>query len=180
MAGIDLLRRLSLKKERLQLWSIGHPGAATPCELPGAPLIFSITLPFGARMLSRQHFKNTAVYSKLRAWFRKWQRRTIPVVLLATFYVKPFDHRNAKLTKKQLREEKTPATYSFELLDYTLSLIESLRHAELFLNPAQIVKIDVQKFYSSNPRTVFRYMRFEDWQHFYCKDPVNPKAKAST
>lgn len=177
MAGIDSLRRLHKKERENNLRKLGHPGATTPCELPGEPLIFSLKAPAGTRILSEQHFTNKKFYSKLRCWFRKWRNIEAPVVLLATFYVTPTDLKSVKVSSKQLREEKTHAVRSYELIDYTLSLMEAMYHAELFATYRQIVKIDVQKFYSSSPRIVLQYMHLEDWKKFYSLPTFYTKAK---
>lgn len=179
MAGINRLREVNKRQKENALRKFGHPGATTPCELPGEPLIYSIKAPLGQRVLPRQYFQNRNFFSKFRTWFRRWEHRGSPVVMIVTFYVSPNEVNKHKVSKKELNEEKTPAVFSFEICEYLLSLMESMRLADLFNNYQQVVKIDVQKFYSSKPRTVLQYMHYEDWKKFYSVHPFYTKAKVS-
>lgn len=175
--GIDRLRGILAFRRMKELRdAVGNPGATTPYTVEGEPIIYSIRECLGNRKLPIQHWNNKRQFSKLRCWFRSFLNPEVPAVLIVTFYVTKFP-KKTKLTKKQLKEEKTPAVHSWEVCDYLLCLMETLRYS-LLANYRQIVKIDAQKFYSSNPRTVFQLMRYDDWEFFYGKHPFYTKAKS--
>lgn len=177
MAGIDRLRKVRERQKRVAQAreSVGNPAATAPFVIEGEPLIYSIKYPLGTRHHPPQYWANKANFSKLRCWFRRF-RESWPLVLIVTFYVSPF-RDSVKLTKKELKEEKTPALRAWEVCDYLLSLLEMLR-LPILQNYTQVVKIEANKVYSGAPRTVFQLMRYEDWEYFYSKHPFYTKAKS--
>ena len=84
----------------------------------------------------------------------------VPCVLHVTYYVSPPSY--VTISKRALKDEKTPATRSYELCDYLLSFMEMLQHV-LINSYRQIVRIEAEKYYSSNPRTVFKFMKWEQY-----------------
>jgi hypothetical protein len=85
----------------------------------------------------------------------------VPCVLHVTYYVSPPSY--VTVSKKALKEERTPATRSFELCDYLLSFLEMVQHV-LINSYRQIVRIEAEKYYSNNPRTVFKFMKWEQYE----------------
>jgi hypothetical protein len=65
---------------------------------------------------------------------------------------------------------------SYELCDYTLSFLEMLHHV-LFNSYRQVVKLDVVKMYSKNPRTVVKFMKWDEYVKFQDQDTNNTKAE---
>ncbi len=128
--------------------------------LPGEPLIYSIKYAVGRRTRSLCYFRNGQWKSLLRTFFPAYFKTKVPVVILVLFYVSPPSHVDIKAS--DLKSEKIPAVFSFELCDYFLSFIEMFHHT-LLNSYKQIVKIDMVKFYSNNPRTVFKYVK---WDHY--------------
>ncbi len=129
-------------------------------ELPGEPLIYSIKYKVGNRSHSVQFFRNMKWSSLLRSWFRFQSNTKVPVVILVRFYVSP--PSDVIITKEKLRRENVPAVRAFEISEYLLSFQEMLHHV-LFNSYRQVVKIDAEKFYSSNPRTVFKFMTWDQY-----------------
>ena len=97
--------------------------------------------------------------SMMKSIFKTHYRITTPVVLLIRFYVSP---RTEKISKKKLAKEETPAVDQFELCDYGLSFLEMVRSV-LFNCYRQIVKLDMEKYYSDKPRTVFKFMSWDEY-----------------
>lgn len=140
--------------------------------LPGEPLIYSLKIAVGSRHHHLQFFRNMKFKSVLRCYFREYKAKTTPVVIIVRFYVSP--PSSVKIKFADLRKEKTPAVQSYEIADYVLSFMEML-HNNLFSNYKQIVKVDAEKYYSNNPRTVFKFMRWENYLQV-C-DTNNTKSK---
>ena len=140
--------------------------------LPEEPLIFSIKIPIGARTHPLQHFRNQKFKGILRCFFREYLNTNIPVVIIVKFYVSP--PSSVIIKPADLRKETIPAVRSYELADYVLSFTEML-HRNLIKTYTQIVKIDAEKYYSSNPRTVFKFMK---WDHYVqIRNTNNTKSK---
>ncbi len=135
-----------------------HPAVGQPFTIPGEPLIYSIKYAVGKRRHHVQFFRNKQWASLLRCFFDAYRNVKIPVVLLVRFYVSPRE----EIDDAELAKEATPARLSFELCDYMLSLMEIL-HKVLIDSYGQIVKMDVDKFYSNKPRTVFKFLK---WDHY--------------
>lgn len=134
--------------------------AGNELTLPGEPLIYSIKYPVGNRTRSVQFYRNMQWKSLLKSFFRSYYNTKTPLVLLVRFYVSP--PSSVKIPPKQLQAESIPAVQSYEICDYLLSFQEMLMHV-LINSYRQFVKIDVEKYYSSNPRTVFKFMH---WDHY--------------
>lgn len=142
--------------------------------LPGEPLIYSIKYQIGERRRSVQFFRNEKWKSLLKCYFRSYYHTSIPVVVLVRFYVSPPSHVNVK--HRDLVKETVPAVHSFELCDYILSFIEMLHHV-LINSYRQIVKFDVEKYYSDEPRTVFKFMKWEHYVDLQNNYTVHPESK---
>lgn len=143
-------------------------GIEAELELPGEPNIYSIKLNIAKRMYSIQFFRNMKFKSILKCFFLSYLKTNTPVVIVVKFYVSPPSH--VKVSKRELNKETVPAVNSWELCDYLLSFMEMLHHV-LINSYRQIVKIDAEKFYSSNPRTVFKFM---SWSHYVMLQNSNP------
>lgn len=144
-------------------------------ELPGEPMIYSVKYPVGQRTRGVQFFRNMKWKSLLKSFFRSFYRTNIPVVLIVRFFVTPPE--NVTVSAKVLRQESLPAVMSYELCDYTLSFLEMLHHV-LFNSYRQVVKLDVEKFYSDNPRTVMKFMKWEEYVKLQGNNTNNAKAES--
>ncbi len=129
--------------------------------LPEEPLIYSIKYQVGSRAKSMQFFRNKKWRSFFKCFFRSYMNSNVPCVLHITYYVSPPSY--VKVSNKALKAEKTPATRSYELCDYLLSYMEMLHHV-LINSYRQVVRIEAEKYYSSNPRTVFKFMKWEQYE----------------
>src|ERR1044072_4745945 len=88
-------------------------------ELPGEPLIYSIKYVLANRRHTVQFFRNHQWKSILKSMFRSYYRTGTPVVLLIRFFVSPPSY--VKVKESDLKKEKTPAVFSYELCEYLLS-----------------------------------------------------------
>lgn len=138
------------------------------------PLIYSIKQQLALRRMPRQYFRNKRFSSMVKCHFRSYYNTGTPVVLLVKFFVSPPE--KARVSKRQLKAEKTPATFSHEVCEYLLSLLEMLNH-NLFNSYRQVVKIDVEKYYSDRPRTVMKFMKWSHYVELYQNN--NPAYSAS-
>jgi hypothetical protein len=159
-----------VKKERLL-----HPAVDAELVLPGEPMIYSIKYPLANRSRSTQFFRNMQWKSLLKSFFKSYYRTSIPVVVVVRFYVSPPDSVN--IAYKDLAKEETPAVFAYEACDYLLSFLEMLHHV-LINSYRQVVKIEVDKFYSTNPRTVFKFMKWDQYVQLQSKNTVYPKAES--
>ncbi len=146
-----------------------------PLEIPGEPMIYSIKYPVGQRTRGVQFFRNMKWKSLLKTYFRSFYRTNIPVVLIVRFFVSPPD--GVKVSDKVLRQESLPAVMSYELSDYTLSFLEMLHHV-LFNSYRQVVKIDAEKFYSDNPRTEVKFMKWDEYVKLQGSNTNNAETKS--
>lgn len=144
-------------------------------ELPGEPLIYSIKYSIGSRTRSVQFFRNEKWRSLLKCYFRSHLKTNVPLVVIVRFYVSPPSHIKVKAT--DLRKETIPAVHSFEICDYTLSFLELLHHV-LINSYRQIVKIDADKFYSSRPRTVFKFLKWDHYVRLKNNNTLHPQSKS--
>lgn len=144
-------------------------------ELPGEPMIYSVKYPVGQRTRGVQFFRNMKWKSLLKTFFRSFYRTNIPLVLIVRFFVTPPE--NVKVSPKILRQESLPAVMCFELCDYTLSFLEMLHHV-LFNSYKQVVKLNVEKFYSNNPRTTVKFMKWDEYVKLQSRDTNDTKAKS--
>lgn len=140
----------------------------------GEPMIYSIKYQCGSRLVSSQSLRNKAFLSMLKCRFVSYKKLKTPLVILVKFYISPL--RSEDCSYAQLRAEKTPAAQGFELSEYILSFKEMLKDV-LFASYRQIVKIDAVKFFSNKPRTVFKFMTWEHYEHFLNINSINSKAK---
>lgn len=138
-------------------------------------MIYSIKYAIGSRTRSVQFFRDQKWKSLLKCFFDSYYNTKIPVVLLVRFYVTPPAHATVK--PADVKKEKTPAVHSYELCDYILSFLEMLHHV-LINSYRQVVKIDVEKFYSNNPRTLFKFMKWDHYVKLYRNNPMDPKSKS--
>lgn len=152
-----------------------HPATGNAMELPGEPMIYSIKYPVGKRQRGLQFFRNMKWYSFLKTFFRTFNLSKTPVVLIIRFMVSPTDR--IKITAAELRKENVPAVMAYELCDYTLSFLEMLHHV-LFNSYRQVVKLDVEKFYSSNPRTIVQYMKWDEYVILQNNNTLHTKTKS--
>lgn len=141
--------------------------------LPGEPLIYSIKYTIGSRTRSVQFFRDMKWKSLLKSFFPSYYRTSVPVVIFVLFYVSPPSHVNVK--QADLKKETIPAVHSYEICEYLLSFLEML-HRVLINSYRQVVKIDVQKFYSANPRTVFKFMKWDQYVYLQSHNSVHPKS----
>lgn len=163
------LKQIIRKKKILKLI------ADSEMTLPGEPMIYSIKLPVGKRILTGQHFRNKKFSSIIRCHFTSYYLTHTPVVLIVKFYVSPPE--KVKISKYMLKHEKQMASHTYEICDYLLSFMEMLLHA-LIGSYRQIVKVDAEKIYSDNPRTVFKFMSWEAYAKFEAKNTNNTEAKS--
>ena len=143
---------------------------------PGEPMIYSVKYSLGMRRTPVCALRNKMLFSHLRCQMPAYMKRDIPVVLFVRFYVTP--PSDVDVTKEQLKSEKIPAVASYELCDYLLSFLEMLRMT-LFGSYRQIVHMEAQKFYSAEPRTVFKFMKWDHYVHInQVKNSDNTQAKS--
>ena len=142
--------------------------------LQGEPLIYSIKYSLGTRTRSVQFFRDMKWKALIQSIFRNYCSAKVPVVVIVKFYVSPPDY--VHVSDSEVRKETVPAVHSYELCDYCLSFLEMLHHV-LVNSYRQIVKIDMVKFYSHNPRTVFQFMKWDQYVRLQSKDPVQPKSQ---
>lgn len=160
-------RRHKVTKQFLKTKAILAHGYTTEMTLPGEPLIYSVKYSVGCRMKKADYFRNRKFNSLIKCYFKSYAFKLIPCVVIVTFYVTPTEGYDIK--PADLRSEKVPALHSYELADYLLSFMEMIFRT-LISTYRQLVKIDMQKFYSNNPRTVFQFMRWEHYVSFRDKD----------
>lgn len=144
-----------------------------------APMIYSVKFNIGNRRHAADFFRNKRWHTIIRCFFKSYFNVASPVVLIIRFYVRPPDRafdRPYNLTDKQVKAEKTPATANFELCEYLLSFLEMLNKT-LFKSYRQVCKIDMEKYYSNNPRTVFQFMSHYDYKNIYDGDSVDASSK---
>lgn len=131
--------------------------------LPGEPLPYAIKFDVGKRMMDLSYFRNKKWMSMIKCFFKSYMNTDTPCVLFVRFYVSPPIH--ADVNRKLLYGDKNPATRSYEVCDYLLSFMEMI-HRKLINSYRQIVKLDVEKYYSTRPRTVFKFMSWENYIGF--------------
>jgi hypothetical protein len=158
-----------IKKQRLM-----HPAVDAELVLPGEPMIYSIKYPIGNRSRASQYFRNMKWKSLLKCFFKSYYRTSTPVVVIVRFFVTPPESVNISL--KDLSKEATPAVFAYEVCDYLLSFLEMLHHV-LINSYKQIVKLEVDKFYSNNPRTVFKFMKWDQYVQLQNNNSVFPETK---
>lgn len=150
--------------------------AQTEFEMPGEPMILSVKFDVGKRRFHADYFRNKKFRSILKCIFRAQYLRHQSVVIQVRFYVTP-NEREKRLTTKQLKSEKVPAVFAYELCDYGLSFLQALMHT-LFYCYKQIVKLDMEKYYSDNPRTVFKFLTWDQYVKLQSGDTIRPESKS--
>jgi hypothetical protein len=143
-------------------------------ELPGEPMIYSVKYAIGARQRGAHFFRNEKWKSLLKCYFPSYYKTKTPVVLLIRFYVSPPSNVNIKAA--DLKKETVPAVHSYEVCDYLLSFMEMIHHV-LINSYRQIVKVDVEKFYSANPRTVFKFMKWDHYDYLQNNHTIHSKGQ---
>lgn len=142
--------------------------------LPGEPMIYSVKCQVGKRHLHARVFRNRQFFSIIRCYFRAQTHKSKPVVIIVKFFVSPPE--KIKIPDSELKKEKTPAVYSYEIAEYILSFME-LMLCCLIGSYRQIVKVDAEKFYSNNPRTVFRFYAWDTYVALKNHHTVHPPAE---
>lgn len=143
--------------------------------LPGEPMIYSVKYSLRNRMHSTQFFRNMKWKSILRSFFRSYFNTKVPVVIFVRFFVSPPE--STKLSSKDIKSEKIPAVAAYEICDYLLSFLEMLQHV-LFNSYRQVVKVEADKFYSNEPRTVFKFMKWDHYVDLQNNNTAQPKSKS--
>lgn len=164
-------------KRIIQHSKLVKAGKKDPCEaeleLPGEPMLYSPKYNLANYRRTVQYYRNQQFHSILRTFFRP-QHHNIPVVIFVRFYITPPERE--ELTKAQLRSEKVPARYTPELCEYLLSFMEMLHHV-IISSYRQVVKIDVEKWYSDKPKTVMKFMRHSQHENVKHRNPIHAKAQ---
>lgn len=143
--------------------------------IPGDPYIYSVKYKIGSRQKSLLTLRNENWGPILESMLAPCLSCRKPVVLKVIFYVSPNSY--AQVTDEELSNEKTPAVQPYELCEYLLSLMELL-YGVLISSYKQIVKLEIEKYYSSNPRTVFNFLRWDEYvRAITLEDSLHTKAE---
>lgn len=162
-------------KQLIRRQTILKNNEGLPFVIPGDPMLYSLKYELGSRIRGLRFFRNLQWKSFLKCHFESFPTKPQACVLLVTFYTTPPVY--VKFDKGELESESVPAMESFELSEYSLSLLEML-HGVLIKSYKHVVKIDMEKFYSDNPRTIMRFMRWSDYV-FLCRNhSVLPEAQS--
>lgn len=140
----------------------------------GEPMIYSVRPPYRLRRSPLQYFRNKQYKSIFKCYFPEYAKKSIACVLIVRFYVSP--GVDVSITREELKREKIPATRSHEMSEYVLSFLEMFPNV-LVSSQRQFAKIDAEKFYSSNPRTVFKFMKWEHYVKLKADNTLDTKAK---
>lgn len=149
--------------------------ASSELTLPGEPMIYSTKYNIANRSHSTQFFRNMQWKSILKSYFNSCYNTKTPVVVIVRFYVSP--PSSIKISPSKLKKESIPAVASFEVCDYLLSFLEMLHHV-LINSYRQIVKLEVEKFYSNDPRTVFKFIKWETYVNLQNKDTIHTESES--
>ncbi len=142
-------------------------------DLGGEPYIYSNRHNVTGRQRSPQHKRNQQLHMMLKSFFASYIHSDIPVVLFVTFFVSP---RDKKISIEDLRSERVPATHTYEILEYLLSLLEAMKDV-CFRSYRQVVKIDCEKYYSDKPRIMMKYMHWDGYVELQNQNSSNTQAK---
>ena len=142
--------------------------------LPGEPLIYSAKIQVCKRFFKLNYFRNKKWFSIMKCCFKGAMRSNPPVVLLVRFFVSPPSALDISL--RALQAEKTPATDAFEIAEYIISFMEMLKGC-LIKSYRQIVKIDAEKYYSDKPRTVMKFIHYDDYKKLRTENLIEPAAE---
>lgn len=144
-------------------------------SFPGEPMIYSIKYSVGMRRKTICSIRNKKLFAHLKCLLPAYTKDKTPVILSVVLFVTPFPE--LEISQKDVKSEKIPAVYSYELCDYLLSLLEMIK-GTLFKSYQQVVHIDIQKFYSAEPRTVFKFMKWDHYVNSQDSNSDNPKTKS--
>jgi len=147
----DIIRR----KKLIEMF--GHEMQMT---LPGEPLIYSVQTRLTNRTDGPDYFRDRQHIPKMKCIFPKYISPKSPVVLLVNFYVSPLPFMDVP---EKIVKSEAVATHAYEICEYLLSFMQMVRCA-LLNSYRQIVKIDAEKYYSSDPRTVFKFMSWSNYE----------------
>ncbi len=165
---------MSLKQIIQRSQQFNREGIEAELVLPGEPNIYSIKVDLARRSYNLQYFRNMKFRAIIKCFFMSYLKINTPVVIVVRFYVTP--PLNAEVSKRDLLKETVPAVRSFELCDYLLSFQEML-HKVIFNSYRQVVKIDAEKYYSAEPRTVFKFMSWANYVMLQNIDSVHASNK---
>lgn len=166
---------MSLKQKIKRNRILKNRSVELELEIPGEPMIYSIKYSIGSRTRSVQFFRNMQWASLIKSYFCSYVRSQVPVVIIVKFYVSPPE--SVRLSTQRLKAECVPAVQSYELCDYLLSFLEMLHHV-LINSYRQVVKIESTKFYSLKPRTVFQFMKWEDYVNLQNNSTIQSQSKS--
>lgn len=142
--------------------------------LPGEPLIYSIKYSLDNRRNPSTFFRNKKFKSMIKCFFKSQYNTKTPVIIHVKFFVTPFE--GTEITQKKVKQEKTWAVCAYELCDYLLSFLEAL-YAVLINSYKQIVQIKAEKFYSSDPRTVFKFLTIGQYDRLQSDNTLDSDSK---
>ena len=146
-----------------------NPAHLIEYTMPGEPMIYSTNTPRGYSKDAGPRIRNQKYRSHLKCFFPNYNVTSIPVVIIVRFYVTPPEY--IKLSRAELKAEKKPAVFPYEICDYILSFQETL-YGALINSYAQVVRLDAEKYYSSNPRTVFQFVKYDIYEQLQATNPI--------
>jgi hypothetical protein len=135
-------------------------------EIPETPMLFSIEEE-AYRNTPPEELRNMKFYGILKSWFESYMDCTQPVVVKVIFYIKPM--KSFEPSPEALKLEKSPAVCGPELCDFMLSFLEMIR-GTLITCCRQIVRIEMEKYYSNKPRTFFKLIPWSEHIELQRKD----------
>lgn len=144
------------------------------CTIPGEPMIYSVKYRYEGRKITQNESMERDFRKILRCFYPIFAIDA-PLVLQVRFYVTPSFASTA--SAMEVRREKTPAIENFEVCEYLLSFLEMLKKS-ILQRYGQLVKIDVEKYYSDNPRTVFKMLTWSDYVALSRQDSIHAKRKS--
>lgn len=163
----QIIRRSKLIKQNLL-------GKDVPFVIPGEPLVYSLKCQPGKRQLNTNYFRKKQWQGMLRCQLPAYIHHKA-LILIVRFYLTPPER--VKLTKGELKREKTPALWCHEICEYLLDFLEMLKDV-LFHSYRQFIKIDAEKIYSANPRTEFKFLTHEEYVKYQANDTANTEGKS--
>jgi hypothetical protein len=144
--------------------------------ITGSPLEFTAFTEFDERLNNATPRKRKRMFAPLiRSTMPTFNLSDTPVCLFVRFFVRPPDH--VDVADELLEAETVPATECAELCEYFLSLLDFFRDVVIH-SYKQIVKVEMDKFYSNRPRTVFQIMKFEHYVTYKDVRPIHTQSKS--
>ena len=150
------------------------PAANLEFEIPGEPMPYSIKYGVGKRTRDIRFFRNKQWSSILKCHFLAFHHAYTPVVVLVRFYCSPPD--DVEIDADKIKKEQTPAVFCLEPCEYGLSFLEMLKDV-LMKTYRQVVKLDIEKYYSNKPRTVFKFMKWDHYVKFRDSNTLHSETK---